>query len=108
MKVGIHPNWSDEAKIVCACGANFTTGSTLTDIHVDICSSCHPFFTGQSKFVDTLGQVERFQKKVADSKQKIEQRKIIEQNRAAKAVEKHKERLSLKELLMKARKTTVS
>lgn len=51
-----------DAKITCACGNTFTTGSTKKEIHVEICSNCHPFFTGQEKFVDTEGRVERFQR----------------------------------------------
>jgi len=62
MKAGIHPEFS-ECKVTCACGASFTTRSTQPSIHVDICSECHPFFTGRQKFVDTAGRVEKFQKK---------------------------------------------
>lgn len=107
MKQGIHPNWNPEAKVTCACGTTFTTGSTVNEIRVELCSNCHPLFTGQAKFVDTLGQVERFQKKLEVSKVKIEQRKVIEANRAAKVIKK-KERPSLKDLLMQARKTVAS
>lgn len=64
MKQGIHPQYFDEAKIVCACGNTFTAGSTMPEIHVEVCSNCHPFFTGEMKYVDTLGRVERFQKSV--------------------------------------------
>ena len=62
MKPDIHPKYQ-ECKITCACGNNFTTNSTLESLHVDICSACHPFFTGKHKFVDTAGRVEKFQKK---------------------------------------------
>jgi len=62
MKKAIHPKYYPDAKVICACGSNFTTGSTLEEIRVEICSQCHPFFTGQMKFVDTMGRVERFQK----------------------------------------------
>ena len=62
MKEGIHPKYQD-ATVKCGCGHTFQTRSTLSDIHVEICSSCHPFFTGQQKFVDTLGRVQRFQNK---------------------------------------------
>lgn len=63
MKSDIHPKWFAEAQVVCACGNMFTVGSTKPTIHVEICYKCHPFFTGQMKFVDTLGRVERFQAK---------------------------------------------
>ena len=62
MKPDIHPNY-EECKITCACGNAFTTHSTVGSLHVDICSACHPFFTGKHKFVDTAGRVEKFQKK---------------------------------------------
>jgi large subunit ribosomal protein L31 len=62
LKADIHPKYV-EAKAVCACGENFTTKSTKKSIHVDICSACHPFFTGKQKIVDTEGRVEKFRKK---------------------------------------------
>lgn len=108
MKQGIHPTWFSEAKVVCACGNSFITGSTLPEIHVDICSNCHPFFTGQAKFVDTLGQVDRFVKKVEVSKVKQAERRRIEEVRKSKVVEAKKDRPSLKDLLMQARKQATS
>ena len=63
MKQDIHPKWYLDAKITCACGATYVVGATKPEIHVEICAACHPFFTGEMKFVDTLGRVERFQKK---------------------------------------------
>jgi large subunit ribosomal protein L31 len=59
MKADIHPNYA-ETTIVCACGAVYRTGSTRRDIKVGICAACHPFFTGEQKFVDTAGRVEKF------------------------------------------------
>lgn len=108
MKANIHPQWFSEAKVVCACGNTFITGSTLPEIHVQICSNCHPLFTGQAKFVDTLGQVDRFVKKVAVSKAKKEERRKIEEARKSKVVEAKKDRPSLKDLLMQARKQATS
>ncbi|MEW6115713.1 MAG: 50S ribosomal protein L31 [Nitrospirota bacterium] len=64
MKEGIHPKYK-EAKVVCACGESFTTRSTQDVIRVDICSKCHPFFTGKQKLVDAEGRVEKFRKKYA-------------------------------------------
>ncbi len=64
MKKGIHPAYKD-ATVHCACGAQFRTRSTVGDLKVDICSNCHPFFTGTQKIVDTEGRVERFKKKYA-------------------------------------------
>jgi large subunit ribosomal protein L31 len=63
MREKIHPAYK-EVSVVCACGNTFQTRSTLgKDIHVDICSACHPFYTGKQKFVDTAGRVEKFQRK---------------------------------------------
>ena len=62
MKEGIHPRY-DKSTIVCACGNTIETRSTVPTIHVEICSACHPFFTGKQKLVDTAGRVERFNRK---------------------------------------------
>ena len=64
MKKGIHPKYYPEAKVVCSCGNTFTTGSTQELIRTDVCSACHPFFTGEQRIVDTAGQVERFMKRL--------------------------------------------
>ena len=62
VKEGIHPKYV-ECQVVCACGHSWTTRSTQKEIHVEICSNCHPFYTGKQKFVDAAGRIERFQKK---------------------------------------------
>ena len=62
MKEGIHPKYEDAA-VHCACGASWTTRSTKKELHIEICSNCHPFFTGKQKLIDTAGRVERFQRK---------------------------------------------
>jgi large subunit ribosomal protein L31 len=62
MKSGIHPRYTN-AKIVCVCGNIIETRSTQPEIHVEICSNCHPFFTGKQKLVDTAGRVEKFRRK---------------------------------------------
>jgi large subunit ribosomal protein L31 len=64
LKKGIHPKYN-EAKVTCACGETFITRSTKENIRVDICSKCHPFFTGKQKIVDAEGRVEKFKKKYA-------------------------------------------
>jgi large subunit ribosomal protein L31 len=66
LKEGIHPSYN-EATVVCACGETFITRSTRPKIKVDICSKCHPFFTGKQKIVDAEGRVEKFKKKYAKS-----------------------------------------
>ena len=63
MKEKIHPKYFESCKVTCGCGNSFETGSTRESITVEICSACHPFFTGTQKFVDTAGRVEKFQKK---------------------------------------------
>lgn len=68
MKQGIHPDWHHDATVSCACGNTFKTGSTKKQIEVDICSACHPFFTGEMKFVDRQGRVDKFKKKMAAAK----------------------------------------
>ena len=70
MKTKIHPKWFADVKVTCACGNHFTTGSTLPEIHVEICSNCHPLYTGQQKFVDTAGRVDKFNQRVAQAQQK--------------------------------------
>jgi len=64
MKDNIHPKYYDDAKIKCACGAEFFVGSTEKEIHVEICSMCHPFFTGKEKLIDTAGRVDKFQARI--------------------------------------------
>lgn len=63
MKKDIHPKYYPKAKVICACGNTWTTGSTQEMIHTEMCSACHPFFTGEQRIVDTAGQVERFQRR---------------------------------------------
>lgn len=63
MKAGIHPTYNYDATVTCVCGNTFKTGSTQEEIRVDICSACHPFFTGKQKMMDTEGRIDRFRKK---------------------------------------------
>lgn len=78
MKATIHPQYFDNAQVVCACGNTFTTGSTKQIIHVELCNKCHPFYTGQQKFVDSVGRVEQFQKRqqAALEKQALKKAKV--------------------------------
>lgn len=69
MRKGIHPEYA-ESSVTCACGNTFTTKSTKKEIRVEICSQCHPFFTGKQKFIDSAGRVEKFRKKYGDFKKK--------------------------------------
>lgn len=68
MKADIHPTYYTNAHATCACGATFTVGSTKESMDVEICSACHPFYTGQDKVMDTTGRVDRFKKRAAVAK----------------------------------------
>lgn len=70
MKKDIHPTYYHDAKVICACGSTFITGSTKKELHVEICSNCHPFYTGKQKLVDTAGRVEKFKKRLATAETK--------------------------------------
>ncbi len=95
MKENIHPTYYTDAKVICACGHTFTVGSTKPELHIEICSNCHPFYTGKQKLVDTAGRVEKFQKRAAKArtsgkklvskKQKLLKKEAV---RAEKKVEK--------------------
>lgn len=74
MKEGIHPTLH-KVKIVCSCGNTFDSLSTMEKVHVEICSACHPFFTGKQKLMDTAGRVERFQKKYAKMDELLKKKK---------------------------------
>ncbi len=65
MKSQIHPQYFTDCVVTCACGNTFVTGSTMKEIRVELCSKCHPFYTGKQKFVDTARRVEKFQEKMA-------------------------------------------
>ena len=69
MKAGIHPEYK-EATVTCGCGSSWTTRSTKERLHVDVCSACHPYFTGEQRLVDTAGQVERFQRRLQQAKKR--------------------------------------
>lgn len=89
MKTGIHPEWHPEAKVVClACDTTFTVGATVPEIQTEICSNCHPFFTGEQRIVDTAGQVERFMRRLqagVSHREQEEQRKKQEEKEAREA-----------------------
>ena len=64
MREKIHPQWYPEARVTCACGNTWTVGATVPEIRTDVCSACHPFYTGEQRIVDTEGQVDRFMKRL--------------------------------------------
>jgi len=83
MKEGIHPEYFTDAQVICACGNTWTTGSTKKVIHTDVCSNCHPFFTGEQRIVDTEGQVDRFYKKLQVRQQYIDDKSARESARTS-------------------------
>lgn len=95
MKADIHPQYYPETQVVCACGNKFTVGSTVQTIHVELCNKCHPLYTGQQKFIDTVGRIERFKEKQENAR--------VQQLTKKEKVEKQKEEQrprTLKEMLM--------
>lgn len=84
MKQGIHPNYTEEATITCACGAVFETGSTTPTMKIEICSQCHPFYTGKKKFIDAGGRVDRFKKLSDKAKVAKETHTTIKMKKAEK------------------------
>lgn len=108
MKAKIHPKWYPKAKIVCACGSSFETGATQEEIQVEVCSSCHPFYTGQMKYVDTAGRVDAFKEKQARAKKKVlsktEKRKLKRERRIKEELEKPDTLEELRKETKKAKK----
>lgn len=96
MKKDIHPEYHKDAKIICACGNTMTIGSTVKEIKVEICSACHPFYTGKEKLVDTAGRVDRFKKikELQEKASKTRKGKAVKKARAQKRkLEKEKEKI---------------
>ncbi len=83
MKKDIHPTYYPNAKVICACGNSFTTGSTVKELHVEICSACHPFYTGKEKVVDSAGRVDRFHRRAA-KKDELDKKKSSAKAKLAK------------------------
>lgn len=109
MKEGIHPKVNKEAVVTCACGNSFTTISTMDSISIEICSMCHPFYTGQQKFVDTEGRIDKFVKKqkiAQEKKQKAEEVKKAKSKKSSEEKETETGQPTLKEMLEEARKQT--
>ncbi len=75
MQKEIHPTYFENASVTCACGAHFAVGSTMEKIEVEICSQCHPFYTGTDKIIDTAGRVEKFKAREAAKKQTVKKEK---------------------------------
>lgn len=97
----IHPKWYPEATVTCACGHVFTIGATSPHLEVEICSNCHPFYTGQMKYIDTAGRVDAFR-----ARQKKASKKVLSktERRKIKREKKVREELSRPETLAELRK----
>lgn len=98
MKRGIHPQVYSDAVITCACGNSFATMSTKKDLQVEICSACHPFYTGQKRYIDTEGQIDKFAKKVKAAKESGLATKSSREKKAAKKAAEKKGPITLKDL----------
>jgi len=100
MKEAIHPTWYPEARVTCACGNTWVTGATVKEIRTDICSACHPFYTGEQRIVDTEGQVDRFVKR-------LQQRDAIRTAAEERVASRTSPTLSLSELELAKRYVTL-
>jgi len=88
MKKEIHPKYHAKAKVTCACGNTFTVGSTVPEINIELCSACHPFYTGKQKLVDTAGRVDKFKARVAKKTEAAKIRKGKKAKKSAQAKQK--------------------
>jgi len=86
MQKAIHPKYYTDCQVTCTCGNKFTTGSTVDHIDIEICSKCHPFFTGQQKFVDSKGRIDKFLEKVEKSKSYVKKSKKKSKKKKKKIV----------------------
>ncbi len=92
MKAQIHPTWYPDAKVTCACGNSFVVGATVPEIRVEVCYNCHPFYTGQMKYVDTAGRVDAFKTKLSKASGKVisksEKRRIKKEKKIERELER--------------------
>ena len=97
MKANIHPSYYTDARVTCVCGNSFTTGSTQQVIHVELCSKCHPFYTGEQRFVDTRSVIRKFQDKQEKAKS---YQAVVSKKKEAKKIASEGPK-TLREMLMK-------
>jgi large subunit ribosomal protein L31 len=86
MRENIHPKWFPEARVTCACGNTWTVGSTVAEIRTDVCSACHPFYTGEQRIVDSEGQVDRFMKRLRVRDERIAEAETRGQDRTSPGI----------------------
>ena len=96
MRRNIHPQYFDKAQVICACGNRFTIGSTLPEIRIELCNKCHPFYTGEQRFVDSASRIQKFEAKQNIAKKYLSQ-KVKKQE---KQKEKDTQPKTLREMLM--------
>ncbi len=92
MKKDIHPKYSTDAKITCACGTVYEIGSTNPEIQIELCAACHPFYTGKQKILDTARRVEKFQERASQKTEAKTGKKVKAQKRSAQKVAKREEK----------------
>ncbi len=105
MKKDIHPAWYPKAKIKCACGQVYVVGATVPEVHVEICSHCHPLFTGQEKLIDTERRVERFERRRQEALKASTERAKIDKEKKERVKKVSERPQTLKEILQDIRKT---
>ena len=98
MKANVHPQYFENAQVICVCGNRFTLGSTVGTIHVELCYNCHPFYTGEQRFVDTASRIQKFQKKQEVAK--VHRAKVVVKKEAEK--KKSEAPKTLREMLLNA------
>jgi len=103
MQTQIHPQWYPEARVTCACGNSFVVGATVPEIKVEVCYNCHPFYTGQMKYVDTAGRVEAFKTRQMGAVKKVVSKSEKRRIKHLKKIEEEMERPDSLEALRKAK-----
>ncbi|MBM2820644.1 MAG: rpmE [Candidatus Berkelbacteria bacterium] len=101
MKKDLHPEYYEKAKVTCSCGNTFEVGSTESEIRVEVCSACHPFYTGTAKFIDTAGRVDKFQERVKKAQE-------MQTNKKAKKTSKKENKEEKNERIAFGSKTPTS
>lgn len=108
MKAQLHPTWYSETVVTCACGNKFTTGATVEKLQVEVCYNCHPFYTGQMKYVDTAGRVDAFMAKMGKVKDqrisKTEKRRLKHEKKIQKELERPDTLAELRKQVKKSKK----
>jgi len=112
MKANIHPKYYPNTKVTCACGNTFTVGATVEEVKVEVCNNCHPFYTGQMKFVDTAGRVDAFRARIKHATKKVvsksEKRKIKREKKIERELERPESLAELRKVAKSVKKKGIS